>query len=37
MEKYNSIMSTYYKDAEIAILVYEIDVKESLERVRKWA
>jgi Ras-related protein Rab-6A len=35
-ELYHSLISTYFKDSKIAILVYSIDNKESFEHLEKW-
>ena len=35
-EKFDSITSTYYKSTDVAIFVYSIDKKESLERIPGW-
>ena len=35
-EKYRSMASMYYKDADIAILVYSIDNRKSFESVNFW-
>lgn len=36
-EKYHSLASMYYKNAVIAIIVYDITKKKSFENVKKWA
>ena len=35
-ELYHSLISTYFNDSKIAILVYSIDNKESFEHLEKW-
>jgi len=35
-ELYHSLVSTYFKDSKIAILVYSIDNKDSFEHLEKW-
>ena len=35
-EKYRSLTKTFYKDAKVAILVYDITRKESFEELQKY-
>ena len=35
-EKYRSLTKTFYKDAKVAILVYDITRKESFEEIQKY-
>ena len=35
-EKYNSIISNYYKGTDVAIFVYSIDKQESFENIQMW-
>ena len=35
-EKYKSIARIYYKDAKIAIIVYDITRKETFESMKAW-
>ena len=35
-ERYSSLASLYYKDADIALLVYDITMKKSFEKLEKW-
>ena len=35
-EKYNALAPVYYKNADAAILVYDITIKETLQKVQKW-
>ena len=35
-EKYNSIISNYYKGTDVAIFVYSIDKQETFENIQMW-
>ena len=35
-EKFNSIISNYYKGTDVAIFVYSIDKEESFQNIEKW-
>ncbi len=35
-EKYRSIAKIYYKDAKIAILVYDVNDRQSLSHLQSW-
>lgn len=35
-EKFDSIVSTYYKSTDVVFLVYAINIRESFERISEW-
>ena len=35
-EKFNALTNIYYRDAKGAILVYDVTLKESFQKVEKW-
>ena len=35
-EKFNSIVSNYYKNTEVAIFVYSIDKENTFDNIKKW-
>ncbi|KAM3135964.1 hypothetical protein pb186bvf_011954 [Paramecium bursaria] len=35
-EKYNALAPVYYKNADVAIIVYDVTVRETVDKAKKW-